>query len=406
MELSTRPAMRDVASFQPLVPSERSLAPLLERASVLVTESHGFGRSAGPLAAALAPLLREMHSYYTNKIEGQHTRPADIERALHRDFDADRENARKQRLAVAHIEAELELEPAVVGISRADLYSPELVTRIHTAIFARVPAKDRVTDDGSKVEPGAWRTTRVTAGRHVAPIANSIPVLFAAWQRAYGGLAGSEQSIVGAACAHHRLLWIHPFRDGNGRAARLHTHLALVSLGLTRGLWSPLRGMARDHAGYYARLNNADLPRRNSLDGRGALSEEELVRFADWFLDLCLDQVGFMQSMLSLDDLKGRIADLLRWQAANPWALGVERSTVKMEALEALHYTAIAGPLDRARFMAMTGLPERTSRRVLASLLDFGVLASDGPRSAVRFAVPLRSLRFLFPRLWPEAEVE
>jgi Fic family protein len=25
------------------------------------------------------------------------------------------------------------------------------------------------------------------------------------------------------AASHHRLLWIHPFRDGNGRVARLFT---------------------------------------------------------------------------------------------------------------------------------------------------------------------------------------
>jgi len=53
----------------------------------------------------------------------------------------------------------------------------------------------------------------------------------------------------------------------------------------------------------------------------------------------------------------------------------------------------------------MTGLPPRTARRVLASLLAFGVLLEDSPRSPVRFAVPLASLRFLFPKLWPEAEL-
>ncbi len=79
---------------------------------------------------------------------------------------------------------------------------------------------------------------------------------------------------------------------------------------------------------------------------------------------------------------------------------------VKLDALEAVHYAAIAGPIERARFMAMTGLPERTARRVLASLLDFGLLTSASPRAPVGFAVPLASLRFLFPRLWPEAEME
>lgn len=54
----------------------------------------------------------------------------------------------------------------------------------------------------------------------------------------------------------------------------------------------------------------------------------------------------------------------------------------------------------------MTGLGERTGRRLLASLLDYGVLAAESPRAPVGFALPLQSLRFLFPGLWPEAEVE
>lgn len=56
--------------------------------------------------------------------------------------------------------------------------------------------------------------------------------------------------------------------------------------------------------------------------------------------------------------------------------------------------------------MAMTGLPERTARRVLAGLLGWGLLSSPGTRAPVPFAVPLASLRFLFPRLWPEAETD
>jgi chromosome segregation and condensation protein ScpB len=77
---------------------------------------------------------------------------------------------------------------------------------------------------------------------------------------------------------------------------------------------------------------------------------------------------------------------------------------VKLEALEALHYVALSGPLERGRFPAITGLPPRTARRVLASLLAFGLLLEESPRSPVRFGVPLASLRFLFPKLWPEAE--
>lgn len=256
-------------AFQPLYPEERAAGPLLEQAAALIEESHRLGATAGTVAPAVAPLLRAMLSYYTNRIEGQHTRPADIERALARQYDADQKQARKQRLAVAHMGAEVALEAAVITLSRPAIYDAGLVARIHRELYSSLPESDRVTDEGAVIVPGA--------------------------------------------CSHHRLLWIHPFVDGNGRVARLHTHLVVTALDLTHGLWSPLRGIARDVESYYARLNNADLPRRNDLDGRGPLSQEELVAFSGWLLDVCLDQVRFMRGLLALDALKARIADLLGW---------------------------------------------------------------------------------------------
>jgi Fic family protein len=346
-----------------------------------------------------------MNSYYSNRIEGQHTRPIDIERALTQSFDADRELARKQRLAVAHIEAESALE-ASLPPARTALYAPDYVKHVHAELYQRLPKSDRKDHAGDVIVPGAWRETRATAGNHLAPPPAEIPTLLSEWQAAYATVPGLEQSVVAAACSHHRLTWVHPFLDGNGRTARLHTHLVLTALGLTHGIWSPLRGMARDHEGYYARLNNADLERRNDLDGRGPLSQEGLVAFASWLLDVCLDQARFMRAFLGLEALKERLRDLLSWLSAHPWQIGSEKSVVKGEALEALHYVAISGPLERSRFAAMTGLPPRTARRLLTSLLDFGVLSSPGPRAPVGFAVPLQSLRFLFPRLWPEAETD
>ena len=60
--------------------------------------------------------------------------------------------------------------------------------------------------------------------------------------------------------------------------------------------------------------------------------------------------------------------------------------------------------MDRAQFKAMTGLAARTSARVLADLLKIGILTSSRPRGPVELAIPLSLFRWLFPRLWPEAE--
>jgi len=53
-----------------------------------------------------------------------------------------------------------------------------------------------------------------------------------------------------AAAAHHRLLWIHPFLDGNGRVARLMSHAMLLEALDTGAVWSVARGLARKVADY------------------------------------------------------------------------------------------------------------------------------------------------------------
>lgn len=397
--------MANTSQFQPLFPEEWLLAPLHEQAAKLVAECHTLNGQAGePIIRALGPKLRAMNSYYTNKIEGQHTHPAEIERALQKEFNADAALAKKQRVAVAHMEVEEELEQELGKTAPGKLFSPRVVCEIHDLLYSKLPEGDRVTEEGEPIVAGKYRTKDVKAGRHVAPPWIDVEGLMEAWADRYRKLAGTEALLIGAACSHHRLAWIHPFIDGNGRAARLHTHLVLHAMGLTQGLWSPMRGLAGTQEQYYARLNNADLPRRNDLDGRGPLSQEELFAFASYFLGVCLDQVHFMRGRLDLASLRDRLKSLLLHLQEQPWKIGSEKSVVKIDALEALHYVAMAGPVERSRFVAMTGLGDRTGRRILASLLDFGVLTEDSPRSPVSLGVPLSSLRFLFPNLWPEAE--
>ncbi len=399
--------MADLSQYQPLFPEDRVLAPLQDLSAQVIDSCLRLtGHGVAPVAVALRSKLRAMNSYYTNRIEGQHTRPADIERAIRKDFDADSAIAKKQRLAVAHIEVEEELERGIDEANPVALFSPALVNDIHRRLYEKLPEVDRATDQGEPIQPGQYRSKDVKTGLHVAPPWQAVEGLMDGWAARYGALPGKETLLIGAACSHHRLAWVHPFIDGNGRTARLHTHLVLHAMGLTQGLWSPMRGLARTREQYYARLNDADLARRNDLDGRGPLSQEELVAFARYFLEVCLDQVQFMRDRLDLQTLKERLKVLLVSLQASSWDIGSEKSVIKIEALEPLHYVAMTGALDRSRFISMIGVEERTARRILASLLDYGILKAETPRAPVEFAIPLKSLRFLFPNLWPEVETD
>ena len=386
--------------FEPLLPADADLELLLGKA-------HELSRAATLLAGTRAPselraLLRSMNSYYTNRIEGQHTRPHEIDQALRKDFSKDAKLAAKQRLAVAHIEAELALEQRYVGGDAArGLYATDAVQVMHQELFGRLPPQDLMTDEGEPIVPGQLRQQEVKVGQHVAPAFASVPAFLHRWANFYGGVRRGEAALVALACAHQRLGWVHPFIDGNGRVMRLHTHTLLSVLGYTGGLWSPLRGFACSTERYYALLADADSLRRGDLDGRGNLSQQALIAWADYVLAVCRDQVSFMGSMLDFQTLLPRLQACLVFEST------VVKSGVRQESLRGLHYLFLSGEdMARGDFKSMLGVSDRAATDALGALVKRGLLKSDTPQGKVRFGLPQHALRFLFPSLWPEAEAD
>lgn len=391
--------------FLPLLPAEHVAGPLYEKASQLIKQATHLSALPTSGKRALRPLLRKMNSYFTNKMEGQHTRPSEIDQALAQEFSQNSDIARKQRLALAHIEAEVlceqwaeqqlgkELDPL------AYLYQLETLKQIHGHLFSHASDVDLKQSDGSVMKPGFFRTQKVQIGLHEAPAPESLDSFLKVWQGAYSNVRKGEASVVAAAAAHHRLTWIHPFLDGNGRTSRLHTHLLFDAMELSAGLWSPLRGFARTEAQYKSLLQAADEHRRGDLDGRGNLTQAGLVNWIHYVLDMCLDQVQFMTHNLKQDGMFNRIAASLTFEAAS------QNNGIRIEALRPLQFLyAVQTDMTRAEFKQLCGLGERVATSLLSALLKKGYLETDSPHGNVRFAVPQHALRFYFPALWPEAE--
>jgi Fic family protein len=275
------------------------------------------------------------------------------------------------------------------------------VQDIHRELFGRLPASDLLTSEGEVIVPGQWRRREVQVGQHVAPAYASVPLFLERWGSFYGNVRRGEAALVAMAGAHQRLSWIHPFVDGNGRVMRLHTHTLLSAMGYTGGLWSPLRGFARNTERYYALLADADSLRRGDLDGRDNLSEQALIVWLDDVLDICLDQVGFMKGLLGFDSMKERIEACLVFEAT------VVKQGVRQESLRGLHYLFLSGEdMSRGDFKSMLGMSDRGATDALGALVKRGLLKSDSPQGKVRFGLPQHALRFLFPQLWPEAEAD
>lgn len=241
--------------------------------------------------------------------------------------------------------------------------------------------------------PGALRDGDVRVGSHVAISPPAVPRFLQRFEEVYSGL-GKTETILAAAAAHHRLVWIHPFLDGNGRVARLMSHATLLETLDTGAVWSIARGLARSVDAYKGHLAACDLARRNDLDGRGSLSEENLAEFTRFFLTTCIDQVSFMESLMQPDQLRTRI---LLWaeEQARLGKLPPKPGAI----LEAALYR---GAVPRADAPTIVDSSERSARRVVAALLEQGVLASESTRAPLRLAFPATLASRWMPGLFPD----
>ena len=378
--------------FEPLLVQKRQEEFALRTRKVVEAAHQLQGAAHASTRERLREVVRSMNSYYSNRIEGQSTHPLNIDRALRQDFSVEPDIARRQRIAIAHIEAEKELEP--LAITEAQALNSTFLQRAHACLYGRLALEDRRTENDRVVEPGVWRQEDVTVYRHQPPTWSAVPAFLARADQVYSRPCGLDAVLVTMACAHHRLVWTHPFLDGNGRACRLQTHAALLPL--SAGLWSVNRGLARQRDRYYTLLSNADMARQGDLDGRGNLSERMLGEWCSFFIEVCEDQVTFMTRMLDLDQLKQRLAGLVLVRSQN-------QPDYRKEAVLPLHHVLAAGPVARGEFVQMTGLGERTGRKVLSQLVKDGLLVSDTPKGEVGIGFPLDALNLLFPNLYPEA---
>ncbi len=162
----------------------------------------------------------------------------------------------------------------------------------------------------------------------------------------------------------------------------------------TGAIWSVARGLGRKVADYKRGLAECDLPRRNDRDGRGNLSEEALARFTRFFLEICLDQISFMEGLVEPARLRTRI---LLW-AEEEVRLGALPAKGG-RALEALLYR---GELARGDVGTALGITDRHARRIVASLMARDVLVSDGSRAPLRLAFPAALASRWMPGLFPE----
>jgi Fic family protein len=387
-----------ISLMEPLLVGEgsRHRGALTDLALELAQKSSGFRRSLPEsLLASLADLVRAMNCYYSNLIEGHDTHPIDIERALKNDYSKDARKRDLQLEAKAHIAVQKWIDGG--GLTGRAVTS-EGIREVHRRFCEELPddllwVEDPATKERFRVVPGELRRRDVAVGAHIAVSPGAVPRFLRRFEEIYGAVNKTE-SILSAAAAHHRLVWIHPFVDGNGRVARLMSHATMLNTLDTGAIWSVARGLARSVNEYKGHLAACDATRRNELDGRGDLSEEALAAFTDYFLKTCIDQVTFMEELMQPDRLRARI---LLWAEEE-----IKLNALPPKSGNILEAVLYRGELPRGDAAGAVGAGERHARRIVSALIERGVLASDSARAPLRLVFPAALASRWMPGLFPE----
>jgi Fic family protein len=387
-----------VSLMEPLLVGEgsRHRGALTDLALELAQKSTGFRRSLPEsLLASLADLVRAMNCYYSNLIEGHDTHPVDIERALKNDYSKDARKRDLQLEAKAHITVQKWIDGG--GLTGRAVTS-EGIREVHRRFCEELPddllwVEDPATKERVRVVPGELRRKDVAVGAHIAVSPGAVGRFLRRFEEIYVAVNKTE-SILSAAAAHHRLVWIHPFVDGNGRVARLISHATMLNTLDTGAVWSVARGLARTVNDYKQHLAACDATRRNDLDGRGNLSEEALAAFTDYFLRTCIDQVTFMEELMQPDRLRARI---LLWAEEE-----IRLNTLPPKSGNILEAVLYRGELPRGDAAGAVGAGERHARRIVSALIERGVLASDSARAPLRLVFPAALASRWMPGLFPE----
>jgi Fic family protein len=386
------------AAAEPFMPAEGTAA-LENLAFDLAREASELSARLHPIVRlSVADLVRSMNCYYSNLIEGHDTHPRDIDRALAADYSSDPHRRDLQLEARAHIEVQRMIDEGAAELPRPPV-SRAFIEWTHREFCSRLPETLLVVvnpDTGERfpVVPGQLRSRTVAVGRHVAPAPDDLPAFMGRFEQAYDAARLTKpRQVIAAAAAHHRFLWIHPLLDGNGRVARLMSHALLLDIGIGSVLWSVSRGLARNSGEYKRLLMAADQPRRNDLDGRGALSQDALIDFCRFFLDTCLDQVRYMRELLDPSELQRRMELYVRDEES------AERLPKRSFAV--LREALLSGELERGRVPTLIDTSERTARRVMSALIEKRLLVSGSHKAPLRLGFPIDVVERWFPKLYP-----
>jgi Fic family protein len=146
------------------------------------------------------------------------------------------------------------------NIGKDTVFNRALISQIHKILVEGLNLPPN--GEGSRY-PGALRPINVTisGSKHVPPDQIKVPDYFDALMDFVNKETISQNHLLITAIAHHRMAWIHPFDNGNGRLIRMFTYAMLIKQGFqvkSGRILNPTAIFCIDRDRYYEKLALAD----------------------------------------------------------------------------------------------------------------------------------------------------
>src|SRR3989338_4954720 len=145
-------------------------------------------------------------------------------------------------------------------VNKKTTFDRALISQIHQILVDGLTPPP--SGEGSRY-PGELRPVDVSisGSSHVPPAPVKVPEYFDELLAFVNDQTATQYHLLATALAHHRMAWIHPFDNGNGRLIRMFTYALLIKQGFqvkSGRILNPTAIFCMDRNKYYEMLSLAD----------------------------------------------------------------------------------------------------------------------------------------------------
>ncbi len=197
--------------MQPLFPT--GTEPLEDLALQICSASATLGGQLHPLSRQpLVELLRIMNSYYSNRLEGHHTHPIDIEKAMRQNYSTDPAKRVLQIESCIHIQVQRQIEQRLATETSLNVADSQFIRWIHQQFYDSRPEELKWVSDPThqtkvEVTAGQLRDREVQVGGHLPPRPDTLPLFLETFSRVYSpSQYHGAKKLIATAASHQRLM--------------------------------------------------------------------------------------------------------------------------------------------------------------------------------------------------------